>query len=321
MARTASLTRNQTITQRLGGLRKTFLRPFTLSDKPPPITYPQTSFPNNSSAALSTGAAHYREGSMSARVAELANRVRTTVREPSQPTYLSEVMRSQNHVAHPDAISLPFRLSVDHLHTKTQRNIPYLRQSWSRIDFIAIVSFWITFALAMTGVERGTYHIGIFRAISVIRTARLLAITSCTTVILALLFKILIHLHLLETIMHSLKTARPLITSVAYFVLFAIVLFSYVIRRVRYFSFSCWLFRIIGVQSFKGSMRRTCAINPILGEGLHLRDGQFCGGHIDPITLKPTGYIGSNNQTTGTAKGYICPLGQSCKVSSAQYWR
>ena len=36
--------------------------------------------------------------------------------------------------------------------------------------------------LAMAGVERGTYHIGVFRAMSVLRTARLLAITSGTTV-------------------------------------------------------------------------------------------------------------------------------------------
>jgi hypothetical protein len=35
----------------------------------------------------------------------------------------------------------------------------------------------------------------------------------------------------LQTIMRSLKTARPLLASVAYFVLFAMALFSYVLRR------------------------------------------------------------------------------------------
>ena len=81
-----------------------------------------------------------------------------------------------------DAISLPFRLSVTVAHEKTYRNLPYLRQSWNRIDMLAIVGFWVSFLLAMLGLERGEHHIGIFRALSVIRTARLLAITSGTTV-------------------------------------------------------------------------------------------------------------------------------------------
>jgi hypothetical protein len=127
----------------------------------------------------------YREGSMTARIVNAAHRAQALIREPSEPTMLSLAMRSDNSVAHPDSIALPFRLSIDHLHKKTQRNVPYLRQSWSRIDFVAIVSFWITFILAMTGVERGTYHVGLFRAMSVVRIARLLTITSGTTVSLA----------------------------------------------------------------------------------------------------------------------------------------
>jgi hypothetical protein len=45
-----------------------------------------------------------------------------------------------------------------------------------------VIAFWITFILAQTGVEHGSHHIGLFRALSVLRTARLLAITSGTTV-------------------------------------------------------------------------------------------------------------------------------------------
>jgi len=62
-------------------------------------------------------------------------------------------------------------------------------------------------------------------------------------------------------------------------------------------------------------MRRTCVINPTLGEGRHLRDGQFCGGHIDPVSLNVTGYIQLNKETVADAKGYICPLGQVCMVN------
>lgn len=72
--------------------------------------------------------------------------------------------------------------------------------------------------------------------------------------------------------------------------------------------------RIIGVQSFKGSLRRACVISPTLGEDAHRITSQFCGGHVDPDTLIPTGYIQLNNQTFPSSKGYICPLGQLCIV-------
>jgi len=65
-------------------------------------------------------------------------------------------------------------------------------------------------------------------------------------------------------------------------------------------------------------MRRTCVINPTLGEGPILRDGQFCGGHIDPITLNVTSYIPqAGSPGSSEPKGYICPLGQVCMVRSS----
>lgn len=100
-------------------------------------------------------------------------------RNLSQPTFFAKMMRSDNKA---DIISLPFRLNVADVNDKVLRNVPYLRNSWSRIDFVAIISFWITFALATTGLERGIQHIGIFRALSVLRTARLLSVSSGTTV-------------------------------------------------------------------------------------------------------------------------------------------
>jgi voltage-dependent calcium channel len=99
-------------------------------------------------------------------------------RDRPMPTHLSSFLQSERS----DVLHLPFRLTLSQAHDKLQRNMPYLRQSWGRIDLIAIIGFWVSFALATAGVERGTYHIGIFRALSVLRTARLLAITSGTTV-------------------------------------------------------------------------------------------------------------------------------------------
>ncbi|KAG5220860.1 calcium channel protein [Salix suchowensis] len=94
--------------------------------------------------------------------------------------FVGNVLRSDR--PRPETLSLPFKLSIQHARGKTDRNIPYLRHSWSRIDAVAIVSFWISFWLATGGAERGAgNHIEVFRAMSVIRTARLLTITSGTT--------------------------------------------------------------------------------------------------------------------------------------------
>ncbi|KAJ7186710.1 Ion transport protein-domain-containing protein, partial [Mycena filopes] len=179
-----------------------------------------------------------------------------------------------------DTIALPFRLSIAAASAQTRRNAPYLRHSWSRIDLLAIISFWASFTLSALNLEiTGTTHIRVFRALSALRTARLLAITSGTSAIL-----------------NSLKTARPLLASVAYFVLFAMVLFS-----------------IIGVQTFKGSLRRLCVLAPTLGEPPTVLDGQFCGAYIDPVTLNKTGYLELDGRPSGDIKGYTCPLGQVCR--------
>lgn len=138
-------------------------------------------------------------------------------------------MKSDVPQPDPDAlVSLPFRLDIQLAQSKMARNIPYLRQSWGRVDFVAVFGFWISFVLATLGLERGTYHIGIFRALSVLRTARLLSITNGTAVsdipflILSCKFLMLP----IQTIMHSLKIARSLLANVVYFIIYAVLLFS-----------------------------------------------------------------------------------------------
>jgi len=101
---------------------------------------------------------------------------------PSGHTFFGRAFRSDIPKSEDETITLPFRLNIRAVRQKLTRNFPYLRQSWGRVDFIAVVSFWVSFILASAGVERGVYHIGIFRALSVLRIARLLAITSGTTV-------------------------------------------------------------------------------------------------------------------------------------------
>jgi hypothetical protein len=222
MARQTTLNRGRSITQRFRRLQRSLLRPFALTTRTLPAPTPQfgvggSGYPyeatpvdggfstatfdnghlntngiaklNGQTQAPSHNHIHHRDTSLTSRLENAAHRI-----EPSEPTYLSRVMRSDAYppvTSNPnpnqhqsDALALPFRLSIAHLHSKTQRNVPYLRQSWTRIDFLAIVCFWITFGLATAGLEHGNggLHIGVFRAISVIRTARLLSVTSGTTV-------------------------------------------------------------------------------------------------------------------------------------------
>ena len=70
--------------------------------------------------------------------------------------------------------------------------------------------------------------------------------------------------------------------------------------------------RIIGIQSFKGSYLRSCNLLPVLGE--NTTDlGQNCGGYVNATTLEVMGYL-KQDGTYGSAKGYICPVGQICMV-------
>lgn len=57
----------------------------------------------------------------------------------------------------------------------------FLRHSFNRLDFLAVVSFWISFILGNLGME-SRYHLYIFKMISCLRILRLLALTHGTAV-------------------------------------------------------------------------------------------------------------------------------------------
>ncbi|KAI0321538.1 Ion transport protein-domain-containing protein [Amylostereum chailletii] len=279
----AAIGRKPTITHRLRHLYSNVKRPFGLAHT---SSLPSRSSTMNSSDTASASATtdslphlgRIRSDTMKSnppiveKAYSGADRMHGHLRDPSRGAFPANAMRSN----HAEQLSLPFRMSVSVAHGVTHRNVPYLRHSWSRIDFIAIVGFWTSFILAQTGVEHGSHHIGVFRALSVLRTARLLTITSGTT-----------------TILRSLKIAGPLLANVALFVIFAMSIFS-----------------IIGIQAFNGSFRRSCYLQPTLGENEIQLDDQTCGGYIDPVFLNVTSYIDRNGRPGGAPKGYICPLGQ-----------
>jgi len=62
----------------------------------------------------------------------------------------------------------------------------FLRHSFNRLDFLAVVAFWIAFVMSISGYENSS-HLYIFRMISCLRILRLLALTNGTAVSIATL--------------------------------------------------------------------------------------------------------------------------------------
>lgn len=52
----------------------------------------------------------------------------------------------------------------------------FLRHGFNRLDFVAVVSFWISFVIGITGLEK-EHHLYVFRMLSCLRILRLLALT------------------------------------------------------------------------------------------------------------------------------------------------
>ncbi|GAA6002036.1 hypothetical protein JCM10207_003048 [Rhodosporidiobolus poonsookiae] len=177
--------------------------------------------------------------------------------------------------------STPYALSIKRQRESYQQ--AFLRHSWNRIDAVAVVCYWISFALAVKGWE-AERNLWFFRSLSVLRATRLLAVTAGT-----------------QTILQSLKRASPLLVDVGIFVAFAIILFS-----------------IIGVQAFRGSYKRTCQwIDPTgVFENVTAAD-QHCGGYVDPDTGDQLGYLLANYQPSGDdPKGFICGVPSVCVETS-----
>ncbi|EMD00729.1 hypothetical protein BAUCODRAFT_118469 [Baudoinia panamericana UAMH 10762] len=169
----------------------------------------------------------------------------------------------------------------------------FLRHSFNRLDFIAVVSFWISFVLALTEIE-SSRHIWIFRMMSCLRILRLLFVTSGTSVIL-----------------RSLKRAAPTLLNVAFLICFFWLLFA-----------------IIGVQSFKSSLRRTCVWNwqnltdptqPPYAQNQSYGEFQFCGGWITEGGAKMPWLTSQGVNGSDGYKGYLCPRGSFCVEGENPY--
>jgi voltage-dependent calcium channel len=165
-ARSTNLGRKGTVLHRLRDFYSNVARPFALTGHPP--RYGTSSVPATSSVTLVGPAPPGRK------------------RTDTTATLLEKMPLSSSNAPQQqpqqDVLILPFQFSINLSRGVTRRHLPYLRHSWTRTDALSVIAFWIAFILAQTGVEHGSHHIGLFRALSVLRTARLLAITSGTTV-------------------------------------------------------------------------------------------------------------------------------------------
>ncbi|KAL9633351.1 MAG: hypothetical protein Q9204_003437 [Flavoplaca sp. TL-2023a] len=185
-------------------------------------------------------------------------------------------------------------------HSRQQQRVrlarrAFLRHSFNRLDFLAVVSFWISFVLEILQIEQER-HIYLFRMLSCLRILRLLGLTSGTSVIL-----------------RSLKKAAPLLVNVAFLI-----------------GFFWLLFAIVGVQCFKSSFRRNCVwYDPLsdpftdptarkLGYALDSasQSMQLCGGYKNASTGEEMPWLRSdldlNNTDARTPKGYLCPRNSLC---------
>ncbi|PWY89772.1 hypothetical protein BO70DRAFT_377049 [Aspergillus heteromorphus CBS 117.55] len=166
----------------------------------------------------------------------------------------------------------------------------FLRHSFNRLDFVALVSYWISFFLSIYGVET-RQQLYVFSMLSCLRILRLLALTNGTSVIL-----------------RSLKKAAPLLTHVAFLI-----------------GFFWLLFAIVGIQSFKSSLRRTCVWIGVDGQSNYTQNDpngslQFCGGYVNASTGQSMPWIQSNNvPTSSSPKGYLCPVGSLCVEGTNPY--
>ena len=166
----------------------------------------------------------------------------------------------------------------------------FLRHSFNRLDFLAVASYWINFALLVSGYKT-QQHVHAFGMLSSLRILRLLSFTNGTSVIL-----------------RSMKKAAPLLLNVSFLI-----------------GFFWLLFAIIGVQAFKSSLRRNCVwVDPDITNPQqnyttnHYGDLQFCGGSIDDGGARHA-WTYSDGTSSGNIKGYLCPPNSWCVSADNPY--
>lgn len=105
---------------------------------------------------------------------EPSTKTKTPRFEDTQPSYLRKTVTGLQ----------PFTHSTDdprHGSRKRLAHRAFLRHSFNRLDFLAVISYWISFGLQITGYS-SKHNIYIFQMLSCLRLLRLLGITDGTSV-------------------------------------------------------------------------------------------------------------------------------------------
>lgn len=79
------------------------------------------------------------------------------------------------------------------------------------------------------------------------------------------------------------------------------------------------LFSVIGVQGFRGSLRRSCVWVDPEGKVANYSSGQFCGSYLHPETLEVLPYVYEDGSVGSQAKGFACPVNSICVSSENPY--
>lgn len=161
----------------------------------------------------------------------------------------------------------------------------YLRGDWNKIDFVSIVSFWVSFILSMSGVDI-SMHCTVFRSLMCFKILRLFNLTKGTRI--------------------CLKGIRGAGSQC---------------KEVTLFLLCFWvLFAIIGVQSFKTSLRRHCVwTDPSNSANTFENEFQFCGSFLNANTKKPMPYLEVTGLSSSQTKGFSCPVYSQCILKDNPY--
>ncbi|CAH6718527.1 calcium-channel protein Cch1p [[Candida] jaroonii] len=166
-------------------------------------------------------------------------------------------------------------IDIESLHLRRA----YIRNSWHRIDFVSIVCFWISLLVSIRRYD-AKHNLLIFRALSCLRILRLCNLTRGTSLILK-----------------ALKNSIPELVDVIIFI-------------------GCFglFFGIVGVQSFKSSLRRHCVwYNPDDSSDTFVNTDSFCGSYLD-VNGHARPYILSNGEHSSSIKGFRCPVYSRCET-------
>ncbi|CEP63141.1 calcium channel protein CCH1 LALA0_S07e03312g [Lachancea lanzarotensis] len=161
----------------------------------------------------------------------------------------------------------------------------YFRSSWNRVDLVSTVCFWISAFLSIKSFD-DSHGIRIFKTLAALRILKLAKEEGSQTKIL-----------------NSLKFGLPQLVNVCFMLLY-------------FWTF----FGILGVQSFQGSLRRTCTwTNPDDPSESYTNSMQFCGGYLEAVTKKKMSYVFSDFRDGPTSKGFLCPQNSKCVSGDNPY--